>query len=409
MGAWPLPRAESPTDTPASDQWTKFHQHLDKALIEAQATSLRPGHACVLNASGHEDLDKLSLEQTRALMEESGDMRFYNHHFPLIFDDGVKWIVRCRRLRRDRPSYGVMRYVLDSEIITMEELRNAGVCVPRAYRALGQDEDTAQGPNKRRFDLYFFVEYVDAMEFPLAFLGPQKNILNQMLNSGRLTCLIIRTFVSSYAEQMIKLSRIHFDAIGSLHHCPNRGTIVGPMIDKMVGSHSKPYFHGPFRTAYERWTNTIDYQLDLVLHHEGYDGDPITCYLSLLDLRDLVEGWQELKNPEEEFYIRHCDSKADQCFTDPAGNIIAWIDWEWAAVTTKAEAFASPLAFRGEGISDKMTEWETLLAEAYVALGRKDLAECVRNARRYHWLEKLADPASGQICPPQDFHAFRMY
>ena len=176
--------------------------------------------------------------------------------------------------------------------------------------------------------MYFFSDFVEATEFPLAFLQHQTKPLQKLLNEGRLTETFILTFIASYAGQMVKLASKSFSAIGSLYSKDGEA-YVGPMIDKFVGTHTKPYFRGPFKTAYERWMSTIDFNLDMILHHDGYPGDPALNYLLLMELRDIVEGWEDLKKVGEDFFIKHCDSKADQCFTDEEGNIVAWIDWEW--------------------------------------------------------------------------------
>ncbi|WVF70951.1 hypothetical protein IAT40_005746 [Kwoniella sp. CBS 6097] len=93
---------------------------------------------------------------------------------------------------------------------------------------------------------------------------------------------------------------------------------------------------------------------------------------------------------------------------DEEGNIKGLIDWEWAFTTTKAEAFATPVACQDvqkiflDGVKD-LTPTELQLIQAYEELGRPDLADCARNGRIYHWLRALM----GQTPDMSDINGIR--
>ena len=64
-----------------------------------------------------------------------------NVHFPVVFDDGVRWLVRVRRLRRDGPDPERQRRMVDSEAATMNALQKVvGDQIPRAWLVSSQDE-----------------------------------------------------------------------------------------------------------------------------------------------------------------------------------------------------------------------------------------------------------------------------
>ena len=60
-----------------------------------------------------------------------------------------------------------------------------------------------------------------------------------------------------------------------------------------------------------------------------------------------------------------------------------------AYVTTKEDAFARPVAFTSSEGSNDSTPNEDVLIQAYLELGRADLADCVRGGRLYHRLEDM--------------------
>ena len=112
---------------------------LNKSLMVTQAEALRPGHTCMIAIPDAEELRDLPDKDAWDLMrryapDDNGGFSIFNHHYMVDFDDGVRWMVRCRRMRKDRPDTNLLRLVMDSELETMDELRRAGIRIPQTYR-----------------------------------------------------------------------------------------------------------------------------------------------------------------------------------------------------------------------------------------------------------------------------------
>ena len=119
------------------------------------------------------------------------------------------------------------------------------------------------------------MDYVEAEKFPVASLSAHYPSAKQLAKAEKITLATASEFVLSYAEQMILLKSKSFPQIGSLYPGAEPGhPRIGPFVDRMIGFHTKPYWYGPFSTAYDRWTTFVDHQLDLVLTHDGFRGNP---------------------------------------------------------------------------------------------------------------------------------------
>ncbi|KAK6907647.1 hypothetical protein I203_101645 [Kwoniella mangroviensis CBS 8507] len=81
---------------------------------------------------------------------------------------------------------------------------------------------------------------------------------------------------------------------------------------------------------------------------------------------------------------------------DEEGNIISILDWEWAYVTTKEEAFSTPKIFNQDYEwmrmgDNSLREAEKILIECYLRHERSDLADCVRRGKLYARLEGIGN------------------
>jgi hypothetical protein len=56
-----------------------------------------------------------------------------NFHLPLVFDDGVKWIVRIRKNKMTCPKREYAEMDVISEVASLKAMRKAGICVPDAW------------------------------------------------------------------------------------------------------------------------------------------------------------------------------------------------------------------------------------------------------------------------------------
>lgn len=353
------------------EMWEKFLAPLDHTLFENQASALRPGHSC-----------EIRIPQSVDEVLEAGLFNQFNGHFPAIFDDGVKWLLRLRQITKLSATGDMQSIVTTSEAETMRVLHKAGLLVPNAWTVC--EEERIELEPGIKYD-YFFVECA---------VGQAWKKLNKSSGEGNPSADSLKTFIDAYARFQISLSHLPFNRIGSL--APSNSDASSPHVGPLI-SHfgfnrpEPPYFFGPFKTNRERYLTHIDLVLELIEAGVHMQDDPVYAYLAHLHLRDVVVDLEELAQEETEFYVKHADDKADQCLAVD-DEITAVIDWEWAYVTTKAEAFSPPKMCFGSAAhmdgDNAPDEIEKLLVAAYLEYGREDLADCVRNGRIYNRLAR---------------------
>ena len=56
-----------------------------------------------------------------------------NIHIPILFDDGVEWMLRLNGYDRDHPPFGVLEYKRRSEVATMVALQSVTGLTPRVH------------------------------------------------------------------------------------------------------------------------------------------------------------------------------------------------------------------------------------------------------------------------------------
>lgn len=56
-----------------------------------------------------------------------------NIHIPLLFDDGVKWMLRLNGYNRDHAPFEVSKYVRESEVATMTALQSVTNLVAQVH------------------------------------------------------------------------------------------------------------------------------------------------------------------------------------------------------------------------------------------------------------------------------------
>ncbi|WWD18192.1 hypothetical protein CI109_102641 [Kwoniella shandongensis] len=346
---------------------------LDAKLIVQQAQSLRPGHTC-------------TFELPTVLQSGPEEYSMFNYHFPLEFDDGIKWLVRARRASWEVPPLEVQLLVDECEVTTMRVLKAAGASVPNAWLPRQIDVHDKKAVHRTS---YIFVEFLEGR--PL--------ITNAApLTTGTIIEELASRLINDMARHHQAISRIRIDpqqaGIGSLYQ-NHEGTPrykIGPFtVASIMMIPDPPYFFGPFKTNKERYLRRIDMSLHWIMHDSFLLLDPVGKFLSLLEVWDLVEGNEELGKEETEVYIKHGDDKNDQYMLREDGSLVGLIDWEWAYVTTKAEAFCAPVGLYLTPAyingNDDLSKEEHLLIAAHERLGRPDLADCVRNGRIYHRLD----------------------
>ncbi|WVQ65206.1 uncharacterized protein L199_003379 [Kwoniella botswanensis] len=212
----------------------------------------------------------------------------------------------------------------------MKILNEATRLVPKMHLPTGED---GIGHDELQ---YLFLNFVEGQPLHPAILN------------GEESPQILAQVIQDYALFQIKIKSVPFDRIGSIYPDPlnSSSTTVGPLIDLCFCFDDPPHFL--------EWEDDTD---------------------------------------ERKFYLKHADDKGDHIFVDDEGHITGIIDWEWAYVTSKTEAFSPPLAIIlpssfWEG-DNTLSSLEEMLITEYVNLGHSDLAKCVQEGKFYQRLHIL--------------------
>lgn len=362
--------------------------------IISQAEALRPGRTCSA-PDLHTDSDRVIAHGT-------------NLNILLTFDDDVKWFARIRQnVYYPYPTAALQMHAL-SEAASYRAMKDMGVDVPGTWVPVKDDKSewrptlTADRALTIDPDLaYFFVEHIPGQSGKYGYRrnpAPDATDIEQ---------------IHQYAKWTIDLEKVTFDAIGSPAFDDSGAVITGPTIDFFTFNPSPPFFLGPFKSMRDRYIHDFDARMQLIL--DGRWCEPrgeIQAYLQMLEAKTLVEGCAELAGGEGPFYIRNGETKCDNILHNEDGTVSGVIDWDWcvqvtiptyarAYTTSKAAAYASPQGltsteYFSQG-SNEPSVWEVILIEAYERLGRTDLADFVRNGKKYLRLERVTHPLMADI------------
>ncbi|WWD08812.1 hypothetical protein V865_006925 [Kwoniella europaea PYCC6329] len=302
----------------------------------------------------------------------------FNLQIKIDFSDGSSWMMRIRRKAGIRPYPDEpLRLNAQSEVATCQALHCGGVLVPQSTF---RPKDSKLHPKL----IYSYQTFIEGS--PWSDFAPFKP-KNQPLSSST------KRHIGFIAQWFISLEKVRFDKIGSLtFSSASNQIIVGPLIERQPVITVPPYFNGPFQNAKERYLRMIDSRLEACRDRTFVEPPrEVHIYLALLEFKELVGNDLDMEQDPGPFYIRHADDHWDHTRTKEDGEITGVIDWEWAYTTTKDEAFASPMyflpsKFYHEGSNDMFSPREYALIEAYQSLGRDDLADCVKNGRKYQRL-----------------------
>ncbi|WWC68362.1 uncharacterized protein I206_102287 [Kwoniella pini CBS 10737] len=346
----------------------------NKEILLSDLKSLRPDHQPSLTIPDYESL------------EESDWFGGFNVHFLVIFEDGVKWVLRVRQSDQAPIPNEVINDILLSEVSTLNYLSKHNIPVPKAWlpRYLRENEEDIHRPP---FPFaYFFCEFLTGKPVHAHELTslPEKKMID---------------FANEFCKLQIAISNIPlpFKKIGSL--LPERtksGELrLGPIFNRGTFMKvSSPYFFGPFKTNKERYLAHIDATLEYITKGALLKSRIIQDYLWHLELRELVEASSILDQPPEAVFFKHADERGDHLLMNDKGHIVGVLDWEWSYITTKEEAFAAPFnfgkdtVFRREG-DNSIRPLEQHLIRAYENLGRPDLGDCVKNGKLYSRLSMI--------------------
>jgi hypothetical protein len=287
---------------------------LDLDALKNELEVLRPGHTCEIAMPDITEIDE----------ECHGGL---NIHIPILFDDGVEWMLRLNGYDRDHPPFEVLEYKRRSEVATMMALQSVTDLVPKVYgwgvgklsktngESPGDDETDSLDPRC----LYIFSDKKPGRTCEGVFEFDQDQ--EAIPQATKLK------FIEDYAEFCIQVSNLSYDSIGSLDLDGNK-IKVGPMVELYgVSSTTAPYFPGPFKSMRDRYVAQIDRVLSATRKGLMGQNRPLLVYLAHLVARDLVMNDPEMGKEEGEFYIRQPDALAGQ-FLVKDGSITAVLDWE---------------------------------------------------------------------------------
>lgn len=347
-------------------------RELDLPAYLAEAMALRPPYSCTGPRELVRKLEHCMRPDKPVTIFEGA----YHWNIFITFDDGVKWVVRIAQIDHTNPPRPALRMTTASEYVTLCAMNTAGIKVPRAWPSRGLMSGYDGLP-------YFFTEFIDG-----SFYGPfvgreQRARPPSEVDEQHIRCL---------AEFFITVSGLSFESVGSLHRDEDGSLRVGPAVAATAILPEHPWFLGPFRSAREYYLAQIDTAIEQTLaglRHLAYRA--VDGFIIYKVLRKLVETCPEMESGP--WYIRAVDDKGDRYFFKD-GEMTGVIDWEWAFLTCKGEAFAGPRCLLNPDYylgSNELTAWELSLANAYEDLGRGDLAECVRRGKKFQRLRDLLE------------------
>ncbi|RXK35578.1 hypothetical protein M231_07163 [Tremella mesenterica] len=369
-------------------RWPPLLAALATLNLDQQIRSLRPGHEPTFT------LPTEWVNLTTSRLASS-----WNVHLLIDFEDEVKWLLRIRQGVAGSPPADLQHFVVESEVETLRVLNRLGAKVPNAWSHVVSNPDEE---NSTTILNYFFLEMMPGKKWyprpaPLSVGAIQRPDAQEKY----------KKIIDDFVRFQLILADVPFHGgIGSLYPSslashpvlnninPRRSrkyqsdyAITGPLVD--FCKPDRPRLLGPFWSNRDRYLAQIDLILDKLFTQELLVDEPLPMFLSHLHARKMVQTCQDMAREENEFYIKHPDSKANQILVSE-GSLSAVLDWEWAYVTTKAEAFSSPRFCFGSdrhraGHNDLSIE-ETHMVHCYEKYGRPDLADCIRKGAVYYRL-----------------------
>ncbi|WWC68366.1 uncharacterized protein I206_102291 [Kwoniella pini CBS 10737] len=348
---------------------------LHSPTILEQASELNSNKKCTLTIP--ENADQLL---------DSGLLAGFNVHFMIEFEDGIKWLLRVRQDQGHPLPLQIRKANIESEVATLNTLKAGGIPVPAAFLHVPPEHEVERVQQEIPFD-YFFYEFLPGETWHI----PKHPFFSVTLSDEKLVKL-----VEGYAQVQIKLSQLQLSVsqIGCLKYTDSGELSVGPIIARGCFQTPKPpYLLGPFNIMKDRYLAHIDAALQYIARGAICEWDSVDAYLWHLELRELVSNSKVLGRTLSRVYIKHDDEKGDHLMWNEKEEVVGVLDWEWAHVTSKEEAFSSPYIFydmidyiRGD---NQLTKEEIMLIDCYDRYNRPDLAECVKNGRLYQRLSSI--------------------
>lgn len=301
-----------------------------------------------------------------------------NTNFVLECCGCTRVLCRVRQRNARTPPHAAARKAMLSEAVTYRLLHQAGLPVPDASFETLQVENV---PASDAIPLYYLLGFAPGA-MHAAFRNPDEVPLSGLTIDA----------IERIAEWYIALAdhpSLRFASVGSPSPDDQGGVMIGQIVEEFPPLASAPYYLGPFPTAHARYYAHYDTVMRQIL--QGSRCTPSRAleeYLIALEMRTLVDGCSELQDAGP-YYLKQGEDRGDHVLFDESGSISGVIDWEWTSTTCRADAFCAPVAclnwafFEGD---NSLCPREVALMEAYRRMGRYDLAECVKQGKKFQRL-----------------------
>ncbi|PKX95431.1 phosphotransferase family protein [Aspergillus novofumigatus IBT 16806] len=290
---------------------TKLLSKINIPALLTRASHLRNGIPCSLPQSLQYDHAK-----------RTSVMGGMNYHIEIQFEDGVSWLARIRRFNAMSPPPDLRRYIMRSEVATLQFLSKTNV------------------PSPRVFDYSFETASAIGVEYILMEKLPGKSLQWSLTTPEQR-----KKIISQLADIYIKLKAFPFDFMGSLDQ---PGTDhVGPSARESLTDYVDSQMHplGPFTSRKEYIISSIQLTLDLIIRGEAYADRAIDAFLIHCFLLDAVSRIPPAEAKTNQFYLKHADDKGDHILVDDDYNITGVIDWEWDIQMQKLQLSILRLCF----------------------------------------------------------------
>lgn len=242
-------------------------------------------------------------------------------HIQIRFTDGSTWLARIPRHNFTSFSDELSNEILLSECATLQFLQTARIPAPRLHGyGLHGDAHNEVGVT------FMLIDQLRGR--PLSQLHTEDQL---------------RHVYGQFHNILTTLIQHPFDQIGSL--TVKNGTIqIGPVIGDRTGTLSRL---GPFSDAAGYYVAWADEYLRLIADRQLFAQFPIDAYLMFKYLRELADNGRcngfERELDKGPFFLKHMDDKGDHILVDEDFNLVGIIDWSFARLVPKYEAFGPSL------------------------------------------------------------------
>jgi len=190
-----------------------------------------------------------------------------NLHLRIIFNDGLIWLARIRRVNATSPPSALQDYILESEIATLEVLEKTSLPTPKVWGWM-TGEGSLAGVS------YIFMQHMPGKVLDWSSIDEQ--------GKGKV--------ITQLADFYIELQKHEFDWMGCLDHVGTKR--VGPFARECLTDFRGPSREmqplGPFEHIQDYYKACIGLLLDLIHREEIYADRSVDAFLMYTFLYNLI-------------------------------------------------------------------------------------------------------------------------